>query len=179
MKILITDKVDPIFLQLLEKNAIEYNYELSWSRKKIIQSIINFNGLVIRNKLQIDTSFLDKAKNLKFIARYGSGMENIDTKKASDLDILCFNAAEGNRDAVAEHALGLLLCVFNNINRSMQQLKLSIWDREGNRGHELAGKTIGIIGYGNTGSSFAKKLKSFNCKVIAYDKYKSGFSVFN
>ena len=176
MKILITDNVDSLFLELLKKNNIKYNHSINEDRNTILKKIHSFTGLVVRNRIQIDENFLNQAKSLKFIARYGSGMDSINTQKAKELGIVCFNSAEGNSNAVAEHGLGLLLCLLHNINKSMSELKNKKWNRESNRGHEIEGKTIGIIGYGNTGSRFAKKLHNFNCKVIAYDKFKSGFS---
>ncbi len=176
MKILITDNVDSLFLELLKKNNIKYNHSINEDRNTILKKIHLFTGLVVRNRIQIDENFLNQAKSLKFIARYGSGMDSINTQKAKKLGIVCFNSAEGNSNAVAEHGLGLLLCLLHNINKSMSELKNKKWNRESNRGHEIEGKTIGIIGYGNTGSEFAKKLYNFNCKVIAYDKFKSGFS---
>ncbi len=176
MKILITDNVDSLFLELLKKNNIKYNHSINEDRNTILKKIHLFTGLVVRNRIQIDENFLNQAKSLKFIARYGSGMDSINTQKAKELGIVCFNSAEGNSNAVAEHGLGLLLCLLHNINKSMSELKNKKWNRESNRGHEIEGKTIGIIGYGNTGSEFAKKLYNFNCKVIAYDKFKSGFS---
>ena len=176
MKILITDNVDSLFLELLKKNNIKYNHSINEDRNTILKKIHLFTGLVVRNRIQIDENFLNQAKSLKFIARYGSGMDSINTQKAKELGIICFNSAEGNSNAVAEHGLGLLLCLLHNINKSMSELKNKKWNRESNRGHEIEGKTIGIIGYGNTGSEFAKKLYNFNCKVIAYDKFKSGFS---
>ena len=176
MKILITDNVDSLFLELLKKNNIKYNLSINEDRNTILKKIHLFTGLVVRNRIQIDENFLNQAKSLKFIARYGSGMDSINTQKAKELGIICFNSAEGNSNAVAEHGLGLLLCLLHNINKSMSELKNKKWNRESNRGHEIEGKTIGIIGYGNTGSEFAKKLYNFNCKVIAYDKFKSGFS---
>ena len=176
MKILITDNVDSLFLELLKKNNIKYNHSINEDRNTILKKIHFFTGLVVRNRIQIDENFLNQAKSLKFIARYGSGMDSINTQKAKELGIVCFNSAEGNSNAVAEHGLGLLLCLLHNINKSMSELKNKKWNRESNRGHEIEGKTIGIIGYGNTGSEFAKKLYNFNCKVIAYDKFKSGFS---
>ena len=176
MKVLITDKVDPIFLKLLQKNDIIYDYSINEDRNSILKKIHSFTGLIVRNRMQINDAFLNKAHSLKFIARYGSGMECINITKAEEMGIVCFNSAEGNSNAVAEHGVGLLLCLFHNINKSMTELKNKTWNREGNRGCEIEGKTIGIIGYGNTGSSFAEKLYNFNCKIIAYDKFKSGFS---
>ena len=176
MKLLITDKVDSLFLELLKRNNIDYDYSINEDQDSILNRIHLFTGLVVRNRIQIDEVFLNQANSLKFIARYGSGMDSINTKKAEEKGIVCFNSAEGNSNAVAEHGIGLLLCLFHNINKSMTELKNNKWNRESNRGHEIEGKTIGIIGYGNTGSAFAKKLYNFNCKIIAYDKFKSGFS---
>ena len=176
MKILITDKVDSLFIELLKKHNIRYQLSTSTDKKTILKTINEFEGLIVRNRLEIDEAFLNNAQHLKFIGRYGSGMEMIDLEKAQELNILCFNSGEGNSNAVAEHTLGMLLCLFHKITSSMNQLKNSVWERESNRGFELDRKTVGIIGYGNTGTAFSEKLKSFNCKIIAYDKYKSGFT---
>ena len=132
-------------------------------------------GLVIRSRITLSSEILSQIPDLQFIARSGSGLENIDTAFCKDHNIQCFNSPEGNRNAVAEHALGMLLSLFNNIVKSNQEIRVGIWDREGNRGEELDGKTIGIIGYGNNGAAFAKKLRGFDVKVMAFDKYKSGF----
>lgn len=175
MNILITDLVDNLFIDLLKENNIKYKYNTTISAKEVLQKIHLFDGLVVRNRLKIDATFLNKAKNLKFIGRYGSGMESIDINKAGELNIQCFNSAEGNANAVAEHVLGMLLYLFKNIHQASLKLKKLKWERELNRGLEIEGKTIGIIGFGNTGAAFAKKLMQFNCKIIAYDKYKSGF----
>ena len=175
MKILITDPVDNLFIELLHKHNIDYEYNLKDSRISLLKKIHLFNGIVVRNRIIINTEFLNLSKNLKFIARYGSGMESINTKKAKELGILCFNSGEGNANSVAEHNLGMLLCLFHNIKKSMLELNNAIWDRENNRGIEIEGKTIGIIGFGNTGMAFSKKLENFNCQIIAYDKYKNGF----
>jgi D-3-phosphoglycerate dehydrogenase len=123
----------------------------------------------------MNDSFLKFAPNLKFIARSGAGMENIDIPYCESRNITLFNSPEGNRNAVAEHALGMLLSLMNNFKKSNNEILKGIWDREGNRGIELDGKTVGIIGYGNNGKAFAKKLRGFDVRVLAYDKYKSGF----
>ena len=175
MNILITDLVDNLFIDLLKKNNINYQYNTSISSEEVLAQIHLFDGLVVRNRLKIDASFLNKAKNLKFIGRYGSGMESIDIKKAEELNIQCFNSAAGNANAVSEHVLGMLLYLFKNIHKSSLKLHDLKWERELNRGFEIEGKTIGIIGFGNTGSAFAEKLMQFKCEIIAYDKYKSGF----
>jgi len=175
MRILITDKISPLFIDLLEKHNIDYEYNFSDSWSQFGTKIHEFDGIVVRNRLVIDKNFLEHAKNLKFIARYGSGMELIDTQFAEKLNIKCFNSAAGNANSVAEHNLGMLLALFHKITHSMKQLNNLIWEREGNRGIEVEGKTIAIIGYGNTGKAFSQKLKSFNCKTLIYDKYKSRF----
>lgn len=175
MKILISEPTHKILINKLEENKIEYDYVTGFNQSKL-QSIINdYEGLVIRSKYKIDKGFIDSAKNLIFIARAGAGMENIDVEYAESKGIKCINSPEGNRNAVAEHALGMLLTLFNRINISHNQIKNGIWDRS-NIGEEIEGKTIGIIGYGNTGSSFAKKLQGFDIEILAYDKYKTGFS---
>ena len=172
MNILITDSVDRILIDLLEQHNINYKYDNSIIADDVLQIIHRFDGIIIRNRLNLNKSFLNKVKGLKFIARYGSGMESIDLETAKQLKIKCFNSSSGNANSVAEHTTGLLLCLLHNINKSMKELHTHRWDREGNRGIELEGKTIAIIGYGTTGSLFAKKLMSFNCNIIAYDKYK-------
>ena len=175
MNILITDNVDTLLLNLLKEHDINYEHNVSDSQNVLLKRIHLFDGMIVRNRLKIDAEFLIQAKHLKFIGRYGSGMEAIDTKKAEELNIKCFNVAEGNANSVGEHALGMLMCLFHNINNSATQLKNFIWEREINRGIELEGKTIGIIGYGNTGQAFSEKLIGFGCKVLIYDKYKYGF----
>jgi D-3-phosphoglycerate dehydrogenase len=131
--------------------------------------IKNYDGLILRSRFKIDKEFIDKAINLKFIARVGSGIENIDSKYAKTKNIEVISSPEGNSNAVGEHAMGLLLSLLNNINTSSVQVKKGVWVREQNRGHELEGKTVAILGLGNTGKSFAKKISAFNCNVIFYD----------
>jgi D-3-phosphoglycerate dehydrogenase len=143
---------------------------------EVLQISKTISGIIIRSKFKIDKKFIDTAVNLKIIGRVGAGLENIDTQYCKVKNIEVVNSPEGNRDAVGEHALGMILSLFNNLNKCNNQLKLGIWDREGNRGIELSGKTVGIIGYGNMGSAFAEKLSGFNVNVIAYDKYKFNYS---
>lgn len=175
MNVLITDYVDSLLIKLLADNKISYSYQPKIQREDVLNIISKYDGIIVRNKLQIDEDFLLNAQKLKFIARYGSGMESINIKMAKKLGIVCFNSAEGNCNSVAEHALGMILSLFHNINTSFDDVRNGRWEREKNRGIELNGKTIGIIGYGNTGAAFSKKLQGFNCKVISYDKYKNGF----
>jgi len=179
MKILFIDTVHPLLKQELEK--LNYNCDTAYKKSKseIEENISNYQAIIIRSRFKIDKQFIDKATHLKFIARAGSGLENIDVDYAENKNIHCYNAAEGNRQAVAEHALGMLLSLFNNLNTADQEIRNGVWEREGNRGIELAGKTVAIIGYGNNGSAFAKVLKGFNVKILAYDKYLKDYSYKN
>jgi len=174
MKIIIIDKIDKYLKKKLLKNKCNLTENLYDSKEQILKNF-NFDGIILRSRFNIDFDFIKKAKGLKFIARYGSGMEHIETKYAERFNIKCINCPEGNKDAVAEHTVGLILCLFNKINVSHNQIKKGVWDREKNRGLELMNKTIGIIGYGNTGQSLCEKLKGFNCKIIVYDKYKKNY----
>jgi len=175
MKILITDEVDPLLTKLLSKHNLYYEFNLNDSEEELLKIINQFEGLIVRNRLKINSEFLNKSKNLKFIGRYGSGMESIDLETANKLNIRCFNSAEGNANSVGEHCVGILLSLFHNIYNGANQVRKNVWQRESNRGIELEKKTIGIIGYGNTGQAFAKKLQGFNCQILSYDKYKQGF----
>lgn len=173
--------IDPIAIgsnqlnQTLEKAGHTCDLQYKWTKEEIISNIHLYDGIVIRSRIKITKEIIDKAAKLKFIARAGAGMENIDTAYAENKGIKCLHAPEGNRDAVAEHAIGMLLSLFNNLCRANQEVREAKWIREGNRGVELMGKTVGIIGYGNMGSAFAERLKSFGVTVLAYDKYKTGF----
>ena len=175
MKILITDEIDSKLIKLLNQHNLEHELNITDSEEKLLKIIKKFDGLIVRNRIKINSDFLYKSKNLKFIARYGSGMESIDTDTAEKLNIQCFNSAEGNANAVGEHCLGILLSLFHQINYAANQVANKIWNREENRGIELENKIVGIIGYGNTGQAFAQKLKGFNCSILSYDKYKTGF----
>lgn len=176
MKILFIDIIHPLLKEKLEK--LNYNCDTAYKKSKseIEEIISNYQGIIIRSRFKIDKQFIDKATNLKFIARAGSGMENINTEYAQIKNIKCYNAAEGNRKAVAEHAIGMLLSLFNNLNKADLGVRNQIWEREANRGVELSGKTIGIIGFGNNGSAFAKALKGFNVSILAYDKYLNNYT---
>ena len=175
MKILFIDTVHPLLKQELEKENHICDTAYNKSKSEIEQIISNYQGIIIRSRFKIDKQFIDCGSNLKFIARAGSGLENIDVEYAENKNIHCYNAAEGNRQAVAEHALGMLLSLFNNLNNADQEVRGGKWERERNRGIELAGKTVGIIGYGNNGSAFAEVLKGFNVKILAYDKYLTNY----
>ncbi len=171
MKILFIDKVHPLLKERLEDKGFKCTEEYSETKKEIEKTIYLYDGIIIRSRFELDKHFLDKATKLKFIARAGSGLENIDTKHAQSRNIKCYNAAEGNRQSVAEHALGMILSLFNNLNKSDQEVRNGIWEREENRGIELSRKTIGIIGFGNNGSAFSEVLKGFNVTILAFDKY--------
>ena len=175
MKILFIDTVHPLLKQELEKENHICDSAYNKSKTEIQQIISNYQGIIIRSRFKIDKQFIDCGSNLKFIARAGSGLENIDVEYAENKNIHCYNAAEGNRQAVAEHALGMLLSLFNNLNNADKEVREGKWERERNRGIELAGKTVGIIGYGNNGSAFAEVLKGFNVKILAYDKYLTNY----
>ncbi|MEB0262024.1 MULTISPECIES: 2-hydroxyacid dehydrogenase [unclassified Mucilaginibacter] len=174
--ILIVDDLHPAFMEQAEALGFTCDYQPNMKLEEAFAIINNYDGLAIRSKFQVDKAFIDEAKNLRFICRAGAGMDNIDEDYAIAKGIELINAPEGNMDAVGEHAMGLLLSLMNNINRGDAEIRDGKWLREENRGHELKGKTVGIIGYGHMGSSFAKRLSGFGVLVIVYDKYKTGFS---
>jgi D-3-phosphoglycerate dehydrogenase len=176
MKILIIDPVHDILPQSLINMGDEVVVDLAQTYEHYLNQIAVFDGIIIRSGIRIDRRFIDHAPKLKFIARVGAGMENIDVNYAESKGISCINSPEGNRSAVGEQAIGMILSLFNNLKNADTQVRQAIWKREANRGIELEGKTIGIIGYGNMGSAFAQRLIGFGVKVIAYDKYKSHFS---
>lgn len=175
-KVLFIDEVHHVLKEELEAMGFHCDDYISRSRHEILEILHDYFGVVIRSKFIIDKTFLDHAINLKFIARAGSGMENINTHYAGKKGIHCINSPEGNRDAVGEHTLGMLIAMLNKFVSSDQQVRQGFWDREANRGTEIKGKVVAIIGYGNMGSAFAQRLKGFDAEVIAYDKYKNGFS---
>lgn len=170
MKILHVDTNHPLIIEQFNELGFQNDEDYTSSKEAIEEKIEEYDGLIIRSRFTIDATFLDKAKNLKFIGRLGAGLENIDTKYAKSLGIFLAAAPEGNRNAVGEHTLGMLLSLFNKLNKAHSEVKNGKWDREGNRGIELEGKVVGIIGYGNMGKAFAKKLKGFDVdEVICYD----------
>jgi len=169
MKILLLDKNHPLITeQLLAKNFI-LEEDFTSSYDEVCNKIDDYDGIIIRSRIPLDKNFLEKAKNLKFIARVGAGMENIDIPVAEKLGIKLINSPEGNRDSVAEHVVGMLLILMNRLFIASNEVKNGIWLREENRGDELLGKTVGLIGYGNMGKATAKRLSGFGCEVIFHD----------
>lgn len=169
MKILLLDKNHPLITaQLSEKNFI-LEEDFTSSYEDVGRKIEQYDGIIIRSRIPLDKNLLEKAKNLKFIARVGAGMENIDAEAAETLGIQLINSPEGNRDSVAEHVVGMLLILMNRLFIASQEVKRGIWLREENRGDELLGKTVGLIGYGNMGKATAKRLSGFGCRVIFHD----------
>ncbi len=169
MKVLLLDTNHPLLKKGLENLGFHCDEDFTSSKKVIEEKINQYDGIVIRSRFSIDKTFIDKVTNLKFIARVGAGLENIDTGYAEEKGIHLIAAPEGNRNAVGEHTLGMILSLFNKFNKADKEVRQGKWLREINRGLELEGKTIGIIGYGNMGKAFAKKLKGFDVDVICYD----------
>lgn len=174
--ILIVDDIHPIFIEQAEAIGYHCDYQPTIKADQAYEILGGYEGLVIRSKFLVDRKVLDLSKKLQFICRAGAGMDNIDENYAIEKGITLINAPEGNMDAVGEHAVGMLLSLMNNFNRADAEIREGVWKREANRGYELRDKTVGIIGYGFMGGSFARKLAGFSVKVIAYDKYKTGFS---
>ena len=169
MKILHLDTNHPVLIEQLNSLGFTNDEDYTSSKAEIIAKIHLYDGLIIRSRFSIDASFLEKGKNLKFIGRVGAGLENIDCSYTKNNGITLIAAPEGNRNAVGEHCLGMLLSLFNKLNKANGEIKKGQWLREENRGVELDGKTVGVIGYGNMGKSFAKKLRGFNVEVLCYD----------
>ena len=169
VKILHIDSNHPLLWEQLQESGFVNHNDFSSSKEEIEAKIQDYQGIVIRSRFKIDRHFLDKATQLQFIARVGAGLESIDCDYASSKGIHLIAAPEGNRNAVGEHTLAMLLSLMNHLNKANSEIKSGQWNRESNRGHELDGKTVGIIGYGNMGKAFAKKLRGFDVKVLFHD----------
>ena len=169
MKILLLDSNHPLITEQLLAKGFVLEEDFTSSYDEVLQKINQYDGIIIRSRIPLDKNFLENAQNLKFIARVGAGMENIDLETAKNLGISLINSPEGNRDAVAEHVLAMLLILMNRLFIASEEVKNGIWKREENRGDELLGKTFGIIGYGNMGKATAKRLSGFGVEVIFYD----------
>lgn len=176
MKVAFIDDVHPLIAERMQKSGWQCDYFLKESRNEILQIIKEYDGLILRSRIKIDKEFLQKAINLKFIGRPGAGLENIDLNYCNQKSILVFRSPEGNRDAVAEHVIGMILMLINNLKKGDAEVRKGIWLREENRGIELMNKTFAIIGYGYMGEAVAKRLQGFGMTVIAYDKYKTNYS---
>jgi D-3-phosphoglycerate dehydrogenase len=169
IKILHIDSNNPILWNQLQDAGFQNEEDFTSSKLEIEEKIHNYHGIIIRSRFKIDKQFIDKATNLQFVARVGAGLESIDCEYAISKNIQLIAAPEGNRNAVGEQAIGMLLSLFNNLNRADREIRNGHWNRESNRGYELENKTVGIIGYGNTGKAFAKKLRGFDVTVLCYD----------
>lgn len=174
--ILIIDDAHPVMLRKFAQAGFAVTHNEHMSVSEVHNCIANYDAVIVRSKIIADKEFFDKATRLSCIGRVGAGMEAIDMQYAASKGIACYNSPEGNRDAVGEQAIAMLLSLMNNLRKADREVRNHVWNREGNRGIELKNRCVGIIGYGNMGSSFARKLSGFDCKVIAYDKYKSNFS---
>ncbi len=176
LKILIVDEMHPSLFKMLDSAGCIYDYCPTIDRSDILTKIIDYQGLIIRSKTKIDATFLASAPNLHFIARAGAGLDLIDTEAIKNTNIALFSANEGNKDAVGEHAVGMLLSLMANIAKADREVRKGIWNREDNRGYELMGKTVGLIGYGFNGKATAKCLSGFGCRILAYDKLLSNYT---
>ncbi len=174
-KVLFIDESHPILPNRLLELGFECDFRTDASRLELMDIVDEYDGIVVRSRIQLDRSFLEKAIKLKFIARYGVGLEHIDTQYAAERQIPVFNSPEGSKDTVAEHAIGMLLSLMHHISRADREIRSGKWRREMNRGTELMGKTVGILGYGNLGQAFAKRLTGFGVHVITYDKYRQHY----
>jgi len=175
-KVLIVDDIHPVFLERLDQIGVIYTYRPDITLEEALEILPDYEVLIIRSKFKVGEQVFERAGKLKCIGRAGAGMDNIDDELARQKGVVLLNAPEGNCDAVAEHAMGMLLSLLNNLSKGDKEIRKGLWLREPNRGVELGGKTIALIGYGNNGQAMARKLAGFDVRVIAYDKYKTGFS---
>ncbi len=173
--ILIADEMHPSLFPMLTEAGFQFEYQPAITRAELLERLAPFHGLIIRSKTRVDEPLLQRAPNLQFIGRAGAGLDLIDVEAATKRNIRVFHAGEGNRDAVAEHVVGMLLALLANIVRADAEVRRGIWNREGNRGYELGSMTVGIIGYGNNGSATARRLSGFGCRVLCYDKYRTNY----
>jgi D-3-phosphoglycerate dehydrogenase len=174
-KVLVADDMHPSISELLQSKGYACDYCPTIQRSEIISILAGYHGLIIRSKTSVDDELLVNAKRLRFVARAGAGVDKMDEKVLISKNIALLNAPEGNRDALGEHAVGMLLALMNKISTADLEIRDGIWQRSENRGHEIKGKTVGIFGFGFMGSAFAQKLSGFECEIIAYDKYKSDY----
>jgi D-3-phosphoglycerate dehydrogenase / 2-oxoglutarate reductase len=174
--ILIADEMHPSLFVMLDAAGFTYDYQPAIRRADLLTYLAPFEGLIIRSKTTVDAEMLAAAPHLRYIGRAGAGLDLIDTAATEARGIRVFHAGTGNRDAVAEHVVGMLLALFNNLLRADREVRQGIWDREGNRGIELMGKTVGLLGYGNNGQATARRLSGFGCRVLAYDKYRTHYA---
>lgn len=175
-RVLIIDRMHESILEMLQSRGVVADYQPEIKREQVLQEVKGAYGIVVRSKTAIDREVIDAAGSLRFVARAGAGLEKMDLDYLDAKDIAWVNAPEGNRDALGEHNVGVLLSLLHRLHLADREVRGKVWDREGNRGTELKDKTVGIFGYGFMGSSFAEKLSGFGCRIIAYDKYKTGFS---
>ncbi len=174
-KVLITDTVHESLMPMLEAMGFEAHYQPKINREEILDRLGEYTGMVVRSKTPIDAALMAAGNGLRFVARSGAGLDLIDIDYANERGIHILNAPEGNRDAVGEHTVGMVLNLINKMRQGDNQVRNKIWDREGNRGIELMHLTVGIIGFGNMGGALARRLSGFGCRIVAYDKYKNGF----
>ena len=173
--ILIADEMHPSLFAMLDDAGYTYEYQPKITRTGLLEQLAPFEGLIIRSKTTVDEELLAQAPNLRYIGRAGAGLDLIDLDATAQRNIAVFHAGEGNRDAVAEHVVGMLLVLLANILKADREVRQGIWDREGNRGYELGSLTVGIVGYGNNGRATARRLSGFGCRVLAYDKFLTNY----
>ncbi|GAB3493095.1 2-hydroxyacid dehydrogenase [Spirosoma knui] len=173
--ILIADEMHPSLFAMLDEAGFTYTYQPKITRAGLLEQLYPFEGLIIRSKTTVDEELLAQAPNLRYIGRAGAGLDLIDLEATEQRNIAVFHAGEGNRDAVAEHVVGMLLALMANILKADREVRQGIWDREGNRGYELGSLTVGIVGYGNNGRATARRLSGFGCRVLTYDKYLTNY----
>ena len=170
-KCLIVDKMHESIITLLEQQGFTVHYKPEITRQEMFQVISEYTGILIRSKTEVDAPLIEAASSLKFVGRAGAGVDQLDVDLLEARSIAVLNAPEGNRDALGEHTVGMLLGLLNKINLGDRQIRKGVWNREGNRGTEIMGKTVGLIGFGNMGKAFASRLACFGCRILAYDKY--------